>query len=78
MLDMHWYSIAPTSLLQDARYEKIAAAFGAEGYYASTPVELQRSLERALKQTQKPVLINVCIDPVAQKKPQVILRTIYS
>ena len=54
----------------------MAAAFGAEGYYADTPVKLQRSLERALKQTQKPVLINVSIDPVAKKKPQVIQRTI--
>ena len=65
-------SIAPTSLLYDARYEKMAAAFGAEGYYAQTPSELRQSLEKALKQNQKPVLINVSINPVANKKPQVI------
>ena len=64
-------SIVPTSLLHNARYEKIALAFGAEGYYAQTPVELRQSLEKALQQKEKPVLINVHINPVAQKKPQV-------
>ena len=72
------YSIAPTSLLHDARYEKMAAAFGADGYYAQTPSELRQSLAKALKQNQKPVLINVSIDPVAKKKPQVIKINIYS
>lgn len=69
---MYGYSIAPTSLLQDARYEKMAAAFGAEGYNAQTPTELQQNLEKALKQKQKPVLINVRLNPEAGKKPQVI------
>lgn len=72
------YSIAPTSLLQDARYEKMALAFGAEGYYARTPVELRQSFEKALKQNQKPVLINVSINPIAEKKPQVIEVVDYS
>ena len=75
MYCIQYYSIAPTSLLHDARYEKMAAAFGAEGYYARTPSELRRSLEKALKQNQKPVLINVSINPVANKKPQVIRIT---
>jgi len=69
------YSIAPTSLLQDARYEKIALAFETEGYYVQTPAELRQSLEKALKQNQKPVLINVSINPVAEKKPQVVQST---
>lgn len=49
----------------------MALAFGAEGHYAQTPAELRQSFEKALKQNQKPVLINVSINPVAEKKPQV-------
>ena len=71
LIHVFCHSIAPTSLLQDARYEKMALAFGAEGYYARTPAELRQCFEKALKQDKKPVLINVSINPVAQKKPQV-------
>ena len=49
----------------------MALAFGAEGYYTRTPAELRQCFEKALMQDQKPVLINVSINPVAQKKPQV-------
>ena len=49
----------------------MALAFGAEGYYTRTPAELRQCFEKALIQDQKPVLINVSINPVAQKKPQV-------
>ena len=49
----------------------MALAFGADGYYASTPAELRQNLEKALQQKQKPVLINVSIDPVSARRPQV-------
>lgn len=55
----------------------MALAFGAEGYYARTPAELRQSLQTALKQNQKPVLINVRLNPVAEKKPQVISTNLY-
>ncbi|XP_065882805.1 2-hydroxyacyl-CoA lyase 1-like [Dysidea avara] len=63
-------SIAPTTLLHDAHYEKMALAFGADGYYASTPGELRQSIEKALQQKLKPVLINVSINPVSARRPQ--------
>ena len=45
----------------DARYDKMAAAFGADGYYASactcTPVHLHRSLAAALESVMRPSII---------------------
>ncbi len=49
---------APTTLDIDARYEKIGEAFGAKGWYVTTPEELAKALTEAIA-SQKPNLINV-------------------
>ncbi|KAL5006951.1 hypothetical protein ScPMuIL_015757 [Solemya velum] len=59
-----------TSLLPNSHYEKIMEAFGGKGYFVTTPSELHDSLQMALQDIHNPALINVVIDPAAQKKPQ--------
>jgi 2-hydroxyacyl-CoA lyase 1 len=52
-----------------ARYERVIEAFGGKGHFAQTPAELARSLKEALRDPM-PNLINVMLDPRAQRKPQ--------
>ena len=66
------YSIPPTSLLPDVHYEKLATAFLADGYYASTPQQLHRALTKAFTPNRSvPVVINVEISPRSSRKAQV-------
>ena len=49
---------APTTLDINARYDKMAEAFGGDAYYVSTPEELTKALTQAIA-AKKPALINV-------------------
>ncbi|HHR6442869.1 TPA: oxalyl-CoA decarboxylase [Providencia alcalifaciens] len=53
---------SPTVLMSNARYDKMIEAFGGEGYYATTPKEIQSALKLGLT-SLKPTLINIVIDP---------------
>ena len=65
-------SIPPTSLLPGVHYEKLAAAFLTEGYYASTPQQLHNALTKAFTPNRSlPIVINVEISPRASRKAQV-------
>src|SRR3954464_15075369 len=55
---------APTVFVKGARYDKIAEAFGGVGVNATTPVELRKAMEEALR-SKKPTLINAVIDETA-------------
>jgi len=52
-----------------ARYEKVIEAFGGKGYHAETPDQLRAAMQSALADPT-PSLINVVIDPKAQRRPQ--------
>ncbi len=56
--------VAPTVFVRDARYEKLMEAFGGVGVYATTPAELRKGMEEAIK-SRKPTLINAIIDETA-------------
>jgi oxalyl-CoA decarboxylase len=56
--------VAPTVFVKDARYDKIIEAFGGVGVHASTPAELRKALEEAVR-SRKPTLINAAIDETA-------------
>jgi len=56
--------VAPTVFVKDSRYEKMMEAFGGVGVYATTPAELRKGLEEAIK-SRKPTLINAIIDETA-------------
>jgi oxalyl-CoA decarboxylase len=56
--------VAPTVFVKDARYEKMMEAFGGVGVYATTPAELRKGMEEAIR-SRKPTLINAIIDETA-------------
>jgi len=62
--------IPANCLLPEARYEKLADAFGGKGYFATTPEELHAALQDALKHKQT-AIINTMISPTGQRKQQV-------
>lgn len=53
---------APTTLMASARYDKLIEAFGGIGFNATTPEEVKKALEEAIR-SKKPTLINCVIDP---------------
>jgi oxalyl-CoA decarboxylase len=56
--------VAPTVFVKDARYEKLMEAFGGVGVYATTPGELRRGMDEAIR-SRRPTLINAIIDETA-------------
>jgi oxalyl-CoA decarboxylase len=52
---------SPMVLLKDARYEKMMEAFGGVGVYATTPEELRKGMEEAIR-SRRPTLVNAVID----------------
>ncbi len=55
---------APLVFVKDARYEKLMEAFGGVGVHATTPAELRKAMEEAIR-SRKPTLINAVIDESA-------------
>ena len=56
--------VAPTVFVKGARYDKLIEAFGGIGVHATTPVELRKAMEEAMR-SRKPTLINAVIDEAA-------------
>ncbi len=56
--------VAPTVFVKDARYEMLMQAFGGVGVYATTPAELRKAMEEAMR-SRRPTLINAIIDETA-------------
>ncbi|MGE5714297.1 MAG: oxalyl-CoA decarboxylase, partial [Betaproteobacteria bacterium] len=52
---------SPLVFVKDARYEKLMEAFGGVGVHASTPAELRKAMEEAIR-SRRPTLINAVID----------------
>ena len=50
--------------VKDARYDKLMEAFGGVGVHATTPAELRKAMEEAIR-SRKPTLINAVIDETA-------------
>src|SRR5579885_2515124 len=55
---------SPTTLMKNARYDKLIEAFGGAGYHASDTESLGKALTDALA-SGRPALINCVIDPTA-------------
>ncbi len=55
---------SPLVFVKDARYEKLMEAFGGVGVHATTPAELRKAMEEAIR-SRKPTLINAVIDEAA-------------
>jgi oxalyl-CoA decarboxylase len=56
--------VAPTVFVKGARYDKLMEAFGGVGVHATTPAELRKAMEDAVR-SKKPTLINAVIDETA-------------
>ena len=56
--------VAPTVFVKNARYDKLMEAFGGVGVNATTPAELRRAMDEAIR-SGKPTLINAVIDETA-------------
>jgi oxalyl-CoA decarboxylase len=56
--------VAPTVFVKGARYDKLIEAFGGVGVHATTPAELRKAMEEAVR-SGKPTLINAVIDEAA-------------
>jgi oxalyl-CoA decarboxylase len=56
--------VAPTVFVKGARYDKLMEAFGGVGVNATTPAELRKAMEEAVR-SGKPTLINAVIDETA-------------
>jgi len=55
---------APTVFVKGARYDKLMEAFGGVGVNATTPSELRKAMEEAIR-SKKPTLVNAVIDETA-------------
>ncbi|HEY7294227.1 MAG TPA: thiamine pyrophosphate-dependent enzyme, partial [Dehalococcoidia bacterium] len=53
----------------NAHYEKIAEAFGGLGFFVERPEEIRPAIDKAFA-SGKTALINIMIDPRAQRRPQ--------
>lgn len=60
----------PTTLSPGARYDRVIEAFGGTGFRCRTLEELRAAVKSCLECTDEPSLINIEIDPFAQRKPQ--------
>ena len=56
--------VAPTVFVKGARYDKLMDAFGGVGVNATTPAELRKAMEEAVR-SRRPTLINAVIDETA-------------
>ena len=52
---------SPLVFVKDARYEKMMDAFGGVGLHVTTPAELRKAMEEAIR-SRRPTLINAVID----------------
>src|SRR5688500_7887407 len=56
--------VAPTVFVKGARYDRLIEAFGGVGVHATTPAELRKAMEEAIR-SKKPTLVNAVIDESA-------------
>ncbi len=62
-------NVPPIAYLPNAHYEKVIEGFGGLGFFVERPAELRPTLEKALS-SGKPCIVNIMIDPRAQRRPQ--------
>ena len=66
------------SLTANIRYEKLAAAFGDDfkGYHAETAEQIKSAMKLALSEKTRPSIINIAINPSADRKAQVNIKIV--
>jgi 2-hydroxyacyl-CoA lyase 1 len=61
--------VPPPAYTPKARYEMMIEGFGGKGWFVETPDALSQALKEAIA-LEGPSIVNVAIDPRAQRKPQ--------
>ncbi len=61
--------VPPTAYVPSARYERVIEGFGGLGFFCERPEEVRPALEEAFA-SGKPSVVNIIIDPRAQRRPQ--------
>lgn len=60
----------PSALGVQVRYEQMLQMFGLQGHFVRDIPELQKAIKEAQQLTDRPTIINVIINPTADRKPQ--------
>ncbi|KAL4221918.1 2-hydroxyacyl-CoA lyase 1 [Mactra antiquata] len=60
----------PTVLSPNARYDKVLAAFGGNGYFVEKPEEIQKALKESLANKTQASLVNIMISTAADRRVQ--------
>lgn len=60
----------PQSLTAETHYEKMMELFGKKGYFCTTVQDIQKALKSALQVNDSPSIINIMINPQADRKEQ--------
>jgi len=68
-LDSNPLTASPGAYTPYARYEKMAEAFGGQGFYCTRPEEIRPALEQA-NQADGPAIVHIKINPRAGRRPQ--------
>lgn len=64
-------STPPSALTVETRYENLMQMFGGRGaHFVKTVPQLKQAVTEALRVTDAPSIINVIINPGADRKPQ--------
>lgn len=56
--------------MPDAHYEKMCESFGARGFLCRSQEEIRKAFQAALKDDQHCYVLNILINPVAERKQQ--------
>lgn len=64
------YSTPPSALTVETRYENMMKMFNMDGHFVKTVPDLQKAVKQSLALTDRPTIINVIINPSADRKPQ--------
>ncbi|XP_033219015.1 2-hydroxyacyl-CoA lyase 1-like [Belonocnema kinseyi] len=62
--------LPPYSLTCEVHYEKMMEMFGKKGHYCTTVQHISQALNAALLVKDEPTLINIMINPQADRKEQ--------
>ncbi|XP_014262313.1 2-hydroxyacyl-CoA lyase 1 [Cimex lectularius] len=63
-------TLPPSSLSPNTHYEMISTICGGKGFFCTTIDELQNALKEGFQNKEGPTMINVMINPSADRKPQ--------
>lgn len=65
-----FFSLPPTVLSTETHYENMMHLFNEKGYFCNTIDNIQNAIQKSMKKKDKPSIINVMINPSADRKPQ--------